>query len=60
MATAATIAAKLILDSNGIQKSRSLAREYIEKAVDALEPLPENQYKQSLIDLAYYAAKRSS
>ena len=53
-------AMKLILTSNGIQKAELLAEEYIEKAVKALDVIEDNEYKQSLIDLAYYAAKRYS
>lgn len=53
-------AMKLILDSNGLHKSRLFAEKYIEESINALEPLENNEYKQALIDLARYAAKRCS
>lgn len=52
-------AMKLVLDSKGIEKARLLGDEYAQKAVDALEVIEDSNYKQGLIDLAYFAIQRN-
>lgn len=53
-------ALKLILESDGITKSAVLAGEYIQKAINCLEIIDNNSYKQALTDLAEYTAERNS
>lgn len=51
-------AMNIVLNSNGIQKSRELTEYYIEEAVKALDVMENNIYKKALIDLAVYTLKR--
>ena len=47
-----------IESSGGISYTESLAKQQIEIAINSLAPLPENQYKRALIDLAQYSLNR--
>ncbi len=53
-------ALRIIFDSDGINKARILAENYIQKAISSLDVIENNSYKQALIDLAYYTAERKS
>lgn len=53
-------ALKIVLESDGINKSRELALEYVQKALVSLDMIDNNSYKQALIDLAFYTVNRSS
>lgn len=52
-------AIQLIRQSNGSEKAEALANRYIQKALDALELLPNITAKKNLIDIAHFIAKRS-
>ncbi|MFT6984834.1 MAG: octaprenyl-diphosphate synthase [Psychromonas sp.] len=47
-------------DTNALQYTKQRALEEAGKAIDALSIIPDNKYKQALIDLAYLAANRKS
>ncbi len=49
----------LVQSSNGISRSRELAKGHIKLAVSSIEWLPSSPHKQSLIDLATYVLDRS-
>jgi len=51
-------AMNLILKTDGLQKSRNLAKYYIQEAVKALDAIEDSIYKKALIDLAIYTLKR--
>jgi len=55
--TAAAI--KLIRESTGSKKAEALANRYIEKALEALELLPNITAKKNLIDIAHFIGKRN-
>jgi all-trans-nonaprenyl-diphosphate synthase len=48
----------LIQSTNGIQRSRELAKNYIKQAITAIEWLPASEHKQALLDLAPYVLNR--
>lgn len=48
----------LVLDSNGIKRSRDLAKTHAKLAINALDCLPTSLHKQSLLDLATYTLER--
>jgi heptaprenyl diphosphate synthase len=50
---------KLIRNSKGISKAEDMAERYIEKAVSALQGLPDLQAKQDLIRIAHFVGNRS-
>lgn len=51
-------AVELVLNSQGITKSRALAEEYAAKALQSLNQLPQSASRQALIDLTDYTLKR--
>ena len=53
-------ALKLVFDSDGIKKARSLAEKYAQKAVNSLEAIDNSTYKRALTDLVYYTIQRNS
>lgn len=50
---------KLIRESNGLEKADEIAENYIRKAIASIDPLPENQAKKDLVNIAHFIAKRS-
>jgi len=52
-------AMKLVISSGGMEKSRHLALEYANKAVDCLRSMEDSQYKQALASLASYTVERN-
>ncbi|MFC7682019.1 polyprenyl synthetase family protein [Paenibacillus sp. GCM10028914] len=52
-------AVEIIKSSAGIARSEQLADRYIQKALDALETLPDNKTKKQLKDIAHFVTKRS-
>ncbi|MDQ1909416.1 heptaprenyl diphosphate synthase component II [Paenibacillus sp. GD4] len=50
---------KLIRGSSGIPRAESLASRYIDKAIAALEGLPDIQAKKDLISIAHFVGNRS-
>jgi heptaprenyl diphosphate synthase len=50
---------KLVRSSSGIDRAESLVVRYIDKAVAALQDLPDIQAKQDLIRIAHFAGSRS-
>ena len=53
-------AVEMIQNSDIIPEATSIAADFYRRAVDALEPLPDNAYKRSLVDLAAYVMERRS
>jgi all-trans-nonaprenyl-diphosphate synthase len=51
-------ALELVYSSNGISRSRDLAKSHINSALTALEWLPSSEPKQSLIGLTNYVLER--
>jgi len=49
-----------INNTDALQKSLQVANEFADQAVDALQALPESEYKQALITIARYSVKRTS
>jgi len=49
----------LIRNSDGIDKSDVLSQKYIDKAIAALDPLPNSRAKQDLVEVAYFIGNRS-
>ncbi len=49
----------LIRNSEGIDRAEALASRYIDKAVQALDTLPDMKAKKSLQDIAYFVGNRS-
>jgi heptaprenyl diphosphate synthase len=52
-------AINLIRQSTGSAKAEALANRYIQKALDALEQLPNITAKKNLVDIAHFVAKRN-
>ncbi len=52
------LALNLILNTQGIEKSKQLAQNYVNKAIKSLEVLEDSVYKQALIDFAVYNIER--
>ncbi len=50
---------KLVMSSGGIEKTRNLALEYANKAINCLESIEDSPYKQALINLANYTVERN-
>jgi hexaprenyl-diphosphate synthase len=46
------------MNSNGIEQTRALAKEYVGKAVDSIKDLEEGEAKQGLVDMANKVLKR--
>ena len=53
-------AVEMVQNSDIIPEATSIAADFYRRAVDALEPLPDNAYKRSLTDLAAYVMERRS
>ena len=51
-------ALEMIQNSDIISEASSIAADFYRRAIEALEPLPENVYKRSLIELAAYVMER--
>lgn len=45
--------------TNAIDYTKQIAAEEVDKAISALTPVAQSEYKQALIDLAHYAIKRN-
>ncbi len=50
---------EMIRSSSGIERAEALANQYIDKAIRALQDLPDNKAKRNLIDIAYFVGERS-
>lgn len=50
---------EFVRDNGGIQYAQNVLEEYIQKAVDALSPLPDSKEKEILCNLARYTAIRN-
>jgi geranylgeranyl diphosphate synthase type I len=50
---------KLFVKLGGIEHAAELAQKYVRKAIAALEPLPETEYKQLLMQWADYMVNRT-
>ena len=47
-----------VKNSSVIEESFTIARDFSEKACHSLDPLPDNEYRKSLTDLAYFIVDR--
>jgi geranylgeranyl diphosphate synthase type I len=50
---------KLFVKLGGIEHAAELAQKYVRKAINALEPMPETEYKQLLMQWADYMVNRT-
>jgi hexaprenyl-diphosphate synthase len=48
----------LVLQSDGLEQTRALAEEYINRAIAAIEYFPESEAKEGLIEMAIKTLKR--
>lgn len=48
----------LIKESGAIEKSNNLSQQYLKKAMNILEQLPNNRFRKSLLDVANFIGKR--
>jgi len=46
------------MQSNGIEQTRALAEDYAERAIAAINPFPESEAKDGLIEMAVKTLKR--
>ncbi|ROT42013.1 polyprenyl synthetase [Sodiomyces alkalinus F11] len=51
-------ARELVLQSDGIEQTRALAKEYSDKAIDAISGFPESEAKDGLVEMAIKALQR--
>lgn len=54
----ASQARELVLQSDGIEQTRALAKEYSDKAIAALDSFPDSEAKDGLIDMALKGLQR--
>ncbi len=54
-----TRAVEMVKQSRGIERAEHLADRYIQKAMDALQQLPEGKTRKHLQEIAHFVAKRS-
>ena len=47
------------MQSDGIEQTRALARDYAEKAIDAISPFPDSEAKDGLIEMAVKTLRRN-
>ncbi|KAK3348357.1 isoprenoid synthase domain-containing protein [Neurospora tetraspora] len=52
-------ARELVLQSNGIEQTRALAQDYVEKAIEAISGFPDSEAKDGLIEMAVKTIKRN-
>lgn len=51
-------AREIVLASTGLQQTRALAQDYIDKAIDAISPFPESDAKNGLIEMCTKVLQR--
>ncbi|KAM0428893.1 hypothetical protein ACHAPT_006693 [Fusarium lateritium] len=51
-------ARELVLQSDGIEQTRALAQEYVDKAIASIADFPDSEAKDGLIEMAYKSLKR--
>jgi hexaprenyl-diphosphate synthase len=47
-----------VLQSDGLEQTRALAEEYVNRAITAIEPFPESEAKDGLVEMAIKTLKR--
>ncbi|KAJ4395715.1 coq1 putative hexaprenyl diphosphate synthase [Neurospora sp. IMI 360204] len=52
-------ARELVSQSNGIEQTRALAQDYVEKAIEAISGFPDSEAKDGLIEMAVKTIKRN-
>lgn len=52
-------ARELVLQSDGIEQTRALARDYSEKAIAAIADFPDSEAKAGLVEMAEKTLKRT-
>lgn len=53
-----TQAREIVLASTGLQQTRALAEDYIDKAIEAISPFPESDAKNGLIEMCTKVLQR--
>ena len=51
-------AREIVIQSNGLQQTRALAQEYVDKAIEAISGFPESEAKAGLIEMCTKVMKR--
>lgn len=51
-------AREIVLASTGLQQTRALAQDYIDKAIEAIAPFPESDAKNGLIEMCTKVLQR--
>jgi hexaprenyl-diphosphate synthase len=51
-------ARELVLQSDGIEQTRALAQEYVDKAIASIADFPDSEAKDGLIEMAHKSLKR--
>ncbi|KAK5013152.1 decaprenyl-diphosphate synthase-like protein subunit 1 [Cryomyces antarcticus] len=51
-------ARELVARSDGLEQTRALAQEYVDKAIQAISSFPDSEAKDGLIDMCYKVVKR--
>ena len=53
-----TQARELVLKSNGLEQTRALAEEYVNRAITAIEAFPGSEAKDGLVEMAIKTLNR--
>ena len=56
--TNASKARELVLQSDGIEQTRALAEDYVEKAIEATSAFPDSEAKDGLVEMAMKTLQR--
>lgn len=48
----------LVLQSDGLEQTRALAQDYVDKAIQAISGFPESEAKEGLVDMCTKVMKR--
>jgi hexaprenyl-diphosphate synthase len=58
MLTSMFQAREIVLASTGLQQTRALAQDYIDKAIEAIAPFPESEAKNGLVEMCTKVLQR--
>lgn len=48
----------MVLQSDGLEQTRALAEDYVNKAIEAISDFPNSEAKEGLVDMAIKTLKR--
>jgi hexaprenyl-diphosphate synthase len=51
-------AREIVSRSSGLEQTRALAQEYVDKAIEAISPFPDSEAKSGLIEMCTKVMKR--